>query len=48
MIYYFELERESESLFIPVLGNPFVNRLVSSLPIRLVAVGEREQRKTTG
>lgn len=48
MIYYFELERGNEKLSIPVLGNPFVHRMVHSLPIQLLAVGEREQRKTAG
>jgi hypothetical protein len=45
VIYYFELEREGETLAIPVLGNPFVHRMVNSLPVHLMPVGERERHK---
>jgi hypothetical protein len=47
MIYYFELERDGETLSMPVLGNPFVNRMVKSLPVQLIPFGEREMRKAT-
>ena len=40
MIYYFEIERDGETLSVPVLGNPFVNRMVNSLPLQLLPVSE--------
>src|SRR5262245_9637746 len=49
MIYYFDLEQDGETVHVPVLGNPFVHRMVNNLPLQLLPISEREahlQRKT--
>jgi hypothetical protein len=38
LVYYFELNRGDETMIMPVLRNPFVNRMVRSLPVKLVPV----------
>lgn len=34
-VYYFELTRSRETLLMPVISNPFVDRLVSELNLKL-------------
>ncbi|NWG16173.1 MAG: hypothetical protein HXY41_06015 [Chloroflexi bacterium] len=38
LIYYFELTRGDERMVMPVIRNPFVNRLVREMPAELVPV----------
>lgn len=41
-VYYFELKRNGEELIMPVLVNPYVNRMVISLPLQLKPLAERD------
>jgi hypothetical protein len=43
VIYHFQLEREGETLSMPVFSNPYVFRLVQNLPLQVIPVAERER-----
>lgn len=43
MVYYFQLEYQGENCLMPVLDNPYVNRLVYSLPFPVLPLAERER-----
>lgn len=38
LVYYFELKRGDETVVMPVLRNPYVNRIVREMPAKLVPV----------
>ncbi|MBN8621384.1 MAG: hypothetical protein J0L63_20890, partial [Anaerolineae bacterium] len=40
-VYYFELKRGDEQMTMPVIGNPYVGRLVSIMAFKLVPVTAR-------
>ncbi|MBZ0304579.1 MAG: hypothetical protein K8I82_00795 [Anaerolineae bacterium] len=42
-VYYFQLEREGEKLLMPVFNNPYVDRLVHSMPFPVLPLAERER-----
>jgi hypothetical protein len=41
-VYHFRLERDGACVNMPVIGNPFVERLLSEQGCRVVALGERQ------
>lgn len=41
-IYHFELVREGETMAMPVLGNPFVERLIGEQRLRLVHLSKNK------
>jgi hypothetical protein len=53
LVYYFTLRRGDETLVMPVIRNPYVNRIVREMPARLVAMenqnrSERRVRPSRG
>ena len=42
VVYHFDLKRGEESLHMPVINNPFVQRLVESSNVKLIALGEKK------
>lgn len=41
-IYHCELERDGETEVMPVLSNPYVDRLLSSLPVHIRPLAEKQ------
>ncbi len=42
-VYHFVLHRENKALAMPVLGNPFVDKLIKSLELQVVTVERSNQ-----
>ncbi len=42
VVYYFTLKRGGETVTMPVLTNPHVRRLMSTLDVKLVAMGDKK------
>ena len=43
VVYYFELQRGKQTVRMPVIGNPYVERLVQVLHIKLVSAARAQQ-----
>jgi len=43
-VYYFKLERDDHIQPMAVIENPFINRLLSDMNVRIVRINERKQK----
>ncbi len=44
VVYYFDLRRDKQSVYMPVISNPYVERLVQVLHLRLVSTARASQQ----
>jgi hypothetical protein len=44
-VFYFELTRGDESVTMPVIGNPYIDRLIAMSGVQVVAVGKQQRPK---
>lgn len=44
-VYYFELTRDNETVTMPVIGNPFVDRLIAMNGTQVIPVGKHQRPK---
>jgi hypothetical protein len=42
-IYHFELNRDGETITMPVIGNPYVDQVIAQSALKVVAVGEYQR-----
>ena len=45
-VYYFELLRDTEKITMPVICNPYVDRLISTLTLQVIPVGKYQRPKS--
>lgn len=45
MTYHFTLERDDETMVMPVISNPYVRRFISEAPVQVVPIAEREHMR---
>jgi len=48
VVYYFELRRGGQTVRMPVISNPYVERMVQALPVRLVSVARASHEPYSG
>ncbi|NDJ62978.1 MAG: hypothetical protein GYB67_17795 [Chloroflexi bacterium] len=41
-VYYFDLERDGEKMFMPVINNPYVSRLIARFGLEVRPIAERQ------
>ncbi|HEX2906871.1 MAG TPA: hypothetical protein VHO69_08430 [Phototrophicaceae bacterium] len=46
LVYHFELTRGDETMVMPVIRNPYVNRIVREMPAQLIPVGNDDTDPT--
>lgn len=44
-VYYFELTRDGEQMVMPVIGNPFVDRIIEQPTLELLALDDLDSRQ---
>jgi hypothetical protein len=44
-VYYFELMRDTEKITMPVIGNPYVDRLIATMTLQVIPVGKFQRPK---
>jgi hypothetical protein len=44
-VYHITLERDGDTMIMPVISNPYVRRLLSDSPVQIVPMTEREQAR---
>lgn len=42
VVYYFDLKHDNETMTMPVVTNPYVSRLISTLNVKIVALAEKK------
>jgi hypothetical protein len=42
LVYYFKLQRGDEALVMPVISNPYIERLLASSPLKIVVTAEAD------